>query len=195
MPPCLPALIGGTQAARYFSRPRLRNLYGRLAPEIRIAVPGAQETRVPPFVERLWMPAYAICLHASSKNTKKLVWTSVEGISGDFTLMECVNELAECELNEDAFPPAVDEARAVELARKGLLGFTLVQRGQLGKPAVDEVREIRPYYFPVWVFYRFRARKRIDLSVLDARTGKSAGAKMRVSVVNALVRARKAEQG
>ena len=187
---CLPVGITGDQAARHFCRPRFLNLYGLLSKTVRVAVPGTPSSRVPPFVERLWLPAYAICLRTTTRDTRKSVWTSVEGISGEFTMLDCVDELAPRQLNEDWFPAGLDETQAVELARLGILKYVMVQRGQLNKPTVDAVEEVRPYHFAVWVYYYRRRRKFIDLKVLDGYTGKSAGAKMRVSVINALIAAR-----
>jgi hypothetical protein len=191
----LPPRIEGEGAARYFARPRFRNGFGLLASSVRVATAGTPSTRVPPFVERIWMPAYAICLHTRSGKGDQHVWTSVEGISGTFALFECVEELASCELDEDLFPPIIDESGAGELARNGLLRYIMAQRGQIDKPLVQAVTEVRPYHFPVWVYYFHRYKKqRVDLRVLDAYSGKSAGAKMRVSVLNALIAARKGKQ-
>jgi hypothetical protein len=187
MPLCLPARIAGEQAARYFSRPGIGNLYGLLLRRVHIA----PASRILPFVERLWLPAYAVRLHTASRETQMSVWTTVEGISGEFTMLECAGDLVDQELAEDCFPSSIDEEHAVELARKGMLRYVMAQRGQLNKPTVDAVEEVRPYHFAVWVYYYRRRRKFIDLKVLDAYTGKSAGAKMRVSVVNALVAAKR----
>lgn len=188
---CLPPRITGQEAARHFARPRLKNLYGLLSRPVRIAQTGAPDTRVLPFVERFWMPAYAICLHAVSPQKEHTIWTSVDGCSGHFSLFERIEQLDTRDLQEAAFPPTLEEERAVELARKGLLQFILRQRGQFNKPVIDRVEEIRLYHFPVWTCY-YRRWKRLDIKVLDAYTGKSAGARTRVAVLNALVAARKA---
>ncbi len=188
----LPARIEGEGAAKHFARPRIRNVFGLLAPSIRVAAAGTPSTRIPPFVERIWMPAYAICLHTASGKGDQHVWTSIEGISGTFSLFDCVDELASRELGEDSFPPIIDETDAGKLARNGLLRYIMSQRGQIDKPVVQAVTEIRPYHFPVWVYYFHRyGKERVDLKVFDAYSGKSAGAKMRVSVLNALIAAKK----
>lgn len=190
-PLCLPGRIEGEQAARHFSRPRPRNLFGLLAPPVRVARGKDPGTRIPPFVERLWMPAYAIRLHTVSRKDEKSIWTSVDGWSGQFAILECADELSHRELEEECLPPKLDEAQAVEAARKGLLRYILAQRGQMNKPLIDAVEEVRLYHFPVWVYYFRRYGKSIDIKVLDGHTGKSAGAKMRVAVINALVAAKK----
>lgn len=191
MPLCLPTRIAGEQAARHFSRPGLRNLYGLLSRHVHVVVPERPAAKVLPFVERLWLPAYAVRLHATLRETEQNVWTSIEGISGEFSMFECAADLAEQELCEDHFPASIAQEQAVELARKGALRYVMAQRGQINKPTVDSVEEVRPYHFAVWVYYYRRRRKFIDLKVLDAYTGKSAGAKMRISVVNALVAAKR----
>jgi hypothetical protein len=189
---CLPARIAGNQAAGHFGRPRFTNLFGLLARPVRVATLSSPETRITPFVERLWMPAYAVCLHAVSSKGDRRVWTSVEAVCGEFTLFDCIEDLVPIDLDKDWFPPEITETQAVDHARKGLLKYVISQRGQLNKPLADAVEEIRPYHFPLWVYYFRRQGRFLDIKVLDARTGKSAGAKMRVAVLNAMVAARKA---
>ena len=188
---CLTARIKGDEVARRVCRPRLRNLFGVLAKPVRVAQHGDPSTRIPPFIERLWMPAYAVCLHTVARRKQKSIWTSVDGWTGQFSLLERVEELALHELEEESFSPNLNEPQAVELARKGLLLFILHQRGQINKPLIEGVEDVRLYYLPVWVYYYRRYGAYLDLKVIDGYTGKSAGAKMRVAVINALVAARK----
>jgi hypothetical protein len=115
-------------------------------------------------------------------------------VCGEFSLFEGIDELAPREPDGDWFPPAISETQAAELARKGLLKYVISQRGQLNKPVVDAVEETRLYHFPIWVYYFRRQGRFLDIKVLDARTGKSAGAKMRVAVLNALVAAKRSRQ-
>jgi hypothetical protein len=190
---CLPARVSGDEAARHFSRPRFGNLFGLLARPVRVATPETP-VRTPPFVEPLWMPAYGVCLHAVSSQGDRRVWTSIEAVCGEFSLFEGIDELAPREPDGDWFPPAISETQAAELARKGLLKYVISQRGQLNKPVVDAVEETRLYHFPIWVYYFRRQGRFLDIKVLDARTGKSAGAKMRVAVLNALVAAKRSRQ-
>ena len=191
---CLPGGISGDFAARYFSRPRFGNLYGLLSRTVRVATGDDPATRVPPFVERLWMPAYAIKIHAATRKGTNSVWTSVDGWSGQCAIMDCANQLVDRDVNEACLPPSLDEHQAVEAARKGLLRFILAQRGQMNKPEIGAVEEIRLYHFPLWVYYyRRRFGKKLDIKVLDGCTGKSAGAKMIIAVINALVAAKKAK--
>ena len=190
----LPARIGGDQAARHFARPRFANLYGLLVRPVHVARKSDPPSRVPPFVERLWMPAYAVRLRTTSSKGERSVWTTVEAVCGEVSLLESVGELSPLDTGEDCFPPGIGEPEAVELARKGLLRYVMTRRGQFDKPVTDEVEEIRLYHFPVWVYYYRRRRKYLDLKVLDGCTGKASGAKMRVAVINALVAAKKSRQ-
>ncbi len=167
------------------------NLFGLLAQQARVAVEGDPVPRVLPFIERLWLPSFAALVHATSPKSEQSVWTAVEGINGEFSLLECDNELAERELDGDVFPAVIDETRAAALARKGAMLYILRQRGLLNKPLVDGVGEIRPYHYPVWVCYYRRRGVSLDILVQDARTGKSGGPKMRISVLHALVARKK----
>ncbi len=189
---CLPGGISGDFAARYFSRPRLGNLYGLLRHRVRVANADDPATRIPPFVERLWMPAYAIRIHAATRKDTNSVWTSVDGWSGQCAILDCADNLVHQDLDEECLPPNLSETQAVEAARKGLLRFILAQRGQMNKPDIGEVEDIRLYHFPLWVYYCRRGfGKLLDIKVLDGCTGKSAGAKMRIAVIDALVAAKK----
>jgi len=190
---CLPARVDEDAALRFFSRPRPGNLFGLLAQPVH-AAGGDSASRVPPFIEPLWLPAHAVRVHATSPKGERSVWTAVEGINGEFSLLECDGELAERDITGDVFPPSVNETRAAELAREGMMRYILSQRGQINKPVVDGIEEVRPYHYPVWVCYYRRRRVFLDIMVLDARTGKSGGAKMRIAVLHALV-ARRKESG
>ncbi len=186
---CLPARLDAHTAGKAFMCPRWGNLFGLLAR----AVHTKREPGKPaplPFVERIWMPAYAIRFAFSSRRGPSNAWVSVDGCSGAFALFEPVEELAEREIREDLFPSLLDEAAAEQAGRQGLLKYALRIRGGPDKPVVDAMVEIRSYHFAVWVYYYRRRLKYIDLKVLDGYTGKSAGAKMRVSVINALIAAR-----
>lgn len=189
---CLPAHVGAEAAQRFFRRPRMGNIFGLYAQQARVAVEGDPASRVMPFIERLWLPAFAVRVHATSPKSEHSVWTAVEGINGEFSLLECDKELAERELDGDVFPAVLDETRVAALARKGAMHYVLIQRGLLNKPMVDGIEEIRPYHYPVWVCYYRRRGVFLDIMVQDARTGKSGGPKMRISVLHALV-ARKKE--
>jgi len=188
---CLPNSATGDRAVIAIRRPRFRNLFGLLAPRVNIAGPRQPATRILPFVERVWMPAYAVRLHAVSSKGEKHAWTSVEAITGAFSLFDCAEDLSPFEPDEDCFPPSLDEMRAAELARKGLLQYILHQRGQFNKPVIDAIEEIRAYHFAVWVYYFHRRRGRIDIKTFDGYTVKPAGAKMRIAVLDALIAVRK----
>ena len=177
---------------RFFGRTRFGNVFGLFAQKAVLAVQDDPATRTLPFIERLWLPSFAVRVHATSPKRGQSVWTAVEGINGDFSLLECDEELAERELDGDIFPAMIDETRIAALARKGAMLYILRQRGLLNKPVVDAVEEIRPYHYPVWVCYYRRRGIFLDVMAQDARTGRSGGPKMRISVLHALV-ARKKE--
>lgn len=188
---CLPTRINAQEAIEKFNQRKLKNLYGLLLKDIRIAAPGEPLSRVPPFIERLWLPAYAVCVHSYLRDKENRVWTTVDGLAGYFMFFDGVHELQSRDLTEDAYPPSVSPEQAEAAARKGLLQYILRQRGQFNKPIIDAVEEIRLFHFPVWVLYFQRVGKQLDIKVLDAYTGSPGGAKMRVAVLEALMSARK----
>lgn len=188
---CLPGRLEGREIADIISRPRLANLYGLFSRQIRIADKDNPQSRRTPFLERLWLPAYAVLVHATSRQSEKEVWTSVSGLSGHFTLLDCAEDLVMMDLDEDYFPPALDEAQVTKIAKHGLMRFVIGQRGQINKPVVDDVLQIRQYLYPCWVYYFSRLFGKYDIKVFDSSTGKGAGPRVRAEVINAMVVASK----
>ncbi|MFA6244104.1 MAG: hypothetical protein WC655_24385 [Candidatus Hydrogenedentales bacterium] len=183
----LPGRLSGADAVAKFNRPRFRNLFGLLARRIRIHEPGDSSTRVPPFIERLWMPSYALCFHTEFGEKTSLVWAAIDAWSGAFTLIDNYDEFQSVDAEGESFPPNLDEATAVEMARKCLLQAVLRQRGQFNKPIVGDLEKSLVFHMPVWVLYRRRRNGRIDIRVLEGHSGAIAGAKMRVAVLDALI--------
>ena len=188
---CLAVRISSERAAGFFERPRLLNLYGLLVKPTRVAKSGDRESRKLPFIECLWMGAYAVLVRTTVRGAESTVWTSVDGWSGDVTLFDAVVELAPCEKTGDFLAPDLDEKGAAAAARAGLQKHILRRRGQINKPIIQGVEQVILYYYPVWVYYYQRRRIYIDIKVFDAVTGKPAGAKVRVGVLNALVASRR----
>lgn len=184
----LPARIDAQTAARAFTRPRWGNLFGLLAHRSIILPEEARQPGALPRIELLWAPAYAIKLALTSRRGPSTTWVSVDACSGAFALFERADELAEAGLADaDSFPPALDEAAAIEAGRHGLLQYILRRRGQGDKPVVESVAQVILYYAPVWVLYYRRHRRYIDLALLDGYTGGPMGSRAKQAVVNALV--------
>jgi hypothetical protein len=188
---CLAVRISSERAAGFFERPRLLNLYGLLVKPTRIAKRIDPESRNLPFLECLWMAAYAVLVRTTVRRAESKIWISADGWSGDVTLFDAVVELTPCEKTVDFLPPDLDETRAAEAARAGLQKYILRRRGQINKPIIEGVDQMLLYYYPVWVYYYRRRLSHIDIKVLDAVTAKPAGAKVRVGVLNALVESRR----
>lgn len=184
---CLAVRFPSKRAAAFFEQPRLANLYGLLVKPTNIARPGDPESRKMPFIECLWMPAYAVLLRTTVRGQEKMMWTSVDAWAGDVTLFDAVVELEPCEKTDAFLPPGLDETQAAQAARSGLQKYILRRRGQMNKPVIEAVEQIELFYFPLWIYYFARRGKHIDIKLLDAVTGKSAGPKTRLGVLNALV--------
>ncbi len=188
----LPLRFAGGEAVEIFNHPRFFNCYGLLCKPIRVARPGQPETRVPPFVELLWMPAYAIRFSALLRGEPSEVWVTVDGCGGHVQVLEDTRHFALLDMEEDAFEPRIDEAGAAELGRKGLLHYTLKQR-RLHKPIIQDIEENNLFWYPIWVCYiRKRFGTKLDFRVIEAHTGRKGGARLRVAVINALIERRKA---
>lgn len=178
----LPPRINASEAIRLFGRPRFTNLYG-LWPSrpVKRTPDGA-----PASLERLWMTAYAFRLSlAGGKST----WVSVDASFGGFALFERVDILEEIMPEEEVLPVVIDSAAAEKIARQGLLRFLLRRRGP--KPLIKETEEIRPYLAPIWVYYYYRAGRKIDLAVIDGYSGSPMGGQVRAAIIAAFIQKRK----
>lgn len=182
----LPSRFNGSEAAQRFARPRLGNLFGILAKRPQVAVENDRQSRIPPFIELLWLPAYAVCLKTDTKGVAGAVWAGVDAGTGHASLLEGIGMLKEEAFEGERLPARLTETDAIPIAREGVLRYVLRQRKHIGRPVIGEALGTILYYYPVWVLY-IRRGKKLDLKVLDAYTGNSAGAKVRVAVLNALI--------
>jgi hypothetical protein len=190
--PCLPVRNGAAAAVQYFNHPRLLNLYGLFSQEISIADSDDNAPRALPYIERLWMPAYAVCFRTVLREAVTFTWMSVDAWTDQVNFIDVVDDIEQADVQEKFFPPHLGESQACEIARHRLMQFILRQRGQFNKPVIESMVEVRPHHYPVWVCYFRRWNKSLDLKVFDAYTGKPGGAKMRAGVLNALVASKKA---
>lgn len=187
----LPIVLDVERAALHFQRPRFRNLFGLIKAPLH--TPGGPDARIPPFVELLWMPAYAMCLDTVKDGVRGKVWTSVDGWSGHVAFFDGIADLRDDRTLAETFPIVVSRAQAEESARKSVLQFILRQR-QLKKPVVEGVKEVRVFHYPVWVCYYYRRAGRLDIQTLDAYTGRPGGSRMRMAVLNALIDAKRKKE-
>jgi len=144
---------------------------------------------LPDSIELIWMPAYAIRLALSQGTKHSDTWVSVDASFGGFALFEREGILEEGALEEECFTAIIGVEEAKSLARQGLLKYVMRRRGS--KPLIDGVEEVCSYYQPVWVYYYYRFRKKIDLAVLDGYSGSPMGPQIRIAIVNALIQKRK----
>lgn len=181
----LPARFSKEEAAHFFIRPRLKNLWGLLRKRpVKSALDGN-----PASLELVWMPAYAFQLSLSKGKLHSSTWVSVDASFGGFALFERGHILEERISESNCFPPVLNETEAEQRARQGLLRFVLRKRG--AKPFIDDVEACLLYYQPVWVYYYHRMGRKIDLAVLDGYAGTPMGGQMRVAIVNAFIHLRK----
>ncbi|MBI2426043.1 MAG: hypothetical protein HYV27_24680 [Candidatus Hydrogenedentes bacterium] len=190
----LPLRFSGADAVAIFNRPRIFNLYGLLRWKIQIIEPTHTGKRTPPCAELLWMPAYAIRFASELRGKPSFVWASVDGCGGHVQILEDTRYIIPLDVEEETIEPVIGEDEAAALGRKGLLHYTLRER-RLFKPIVKEVEEFRLFWYPVWVCYvpkRFKTR--LDVLVLEAHSGRRAGSRLRIAVVNALIAQSKARK-
>lgn len=171
-------------AARIFWRPRFRNAYGLL----RRRPVKTNSHGLPASLELVWMPVYAFRVNLTRAGRRTAIWVSVDGSYGGFALFERLNELEEQEPEGERFEPTITHEAAERLARDGMVRFILRRRGT--KPDIESIDDSRLYFTPVWVYYFYRLGRKLDLAVLDAYTGDTMGAQMRIAILEAFIRQR-----
>ncbi len=181
----LPARINAAEAVRLFGRPRIGNLFGLWHARPLKCTPDG----LPVSIELLWMPAYAFRLGLFRGQMRTSTWVSVDASFGGFALFERVGILKEGLPDESRWPPVLEQAKAEQLARQGLLRHVMRRRGV--KPYIDATEEVLSYHAPVWAYYYYRYGKKIDLAVLDGYTGSPMGGQMRAAIINAFIQKRR----
>jgi hypothetical protein len=175
-------------ALRFFERRRLGNLWGLLRRRSR-SVQDVTRRGCLPFLELAWLPYFMVPIRVVSKGGPGEITVSVEAYSGAFAVFEMHDNLVEGRFDGDVFPPKLEESEAVQLARTGLLKAIMRRRGQRHKPVIDEVLDVRVFYYPYWVYYFERRRNRIDFKIMDALTGEKGGARTKTGLLGAFVEA------
>jgi len=186
----LPARYGWSDACAHFTRPRWWRLFGLLG---RPAAPEAGKG-VLPRLERIWMPWHAVQFSTENRQTTGSVCVALDAWSGIVVIFDRKAALEERLIEEVLFPSPLEEQKAVQLARQGLLQAIMRRRGQLNKPVIQECQWISLFYCPLWADYHRRRFRGIDLRLMDAYTGEDAGSRIRAGVLNALVAERKARK-
>lgn len=146
------------------------------------------EKKTTPYLEQLWMPWYVAEFITENRQGLGEVAVALDAWSGMIVLFDRKEALREGAPTEgDYLPSPFDEEKAMALARNGLFQVIMRRRGQLNKPLIKTCKKITLFYMPYWVCYYKRFFNYLDIQVMDAYTGKSAGARIRHGLLNALV--------
>jgi len=85
----------------------------------------------------------------------------------------------------ECIPFILDASEAERRARDSLVTFILRRRSQSGKPVPGETLSIEALRWPYWVVYHRRRSEQLDMALLDAATGRPAGVKIKLAVLDA----------
>jgi len=147
----------------------------------------ARTARPLPYLETVWLPHYHVRIETVLKGACSDVDTLVGGHEGGFAVMDLADVPDLVDVDELAFRPAIDEAKAIEIARTGLMTALMRSPGWRARPTVGPVRHIELLQYPFWVYYYQRRRSRLDIKVLDAVTGQMPGPKLKCAILTAFV--------
>lgn len=109
---------------------------------------------------------------------------SVDALSGSFALVELSDAFQDGEPEGERLDPVLDGPAAEKLARSSLVTYILRRRSQSGKPIPGDTQSVEPLRWPYWVVYHRRG-KLLDIKLLDAATGRTAGGKLKLAVLDA----------
>lgn len=189
----LPVRYNRADAEAFYTRAkwyRLFGLLGRPEPPVRDPLRGRPNL---PFLERIWMPWYAVEFQTEVRKNPGLVSMAIDAWSEMPVLFERSESLLEGTLDGAWFPPPFGPETAQDLARKGLFQVILRRRGQMNKPVIKECLSVQLFYMPLWVYYYRRIFRYIDVKLMDAYTGEASGSRIRNGVLNAMMTQRKAK--
>ncbi len=147
-----------------------------------------------PRIELIYLPYYLVIIETTFRAVARDVNTLVEAYSGSFAILGEQDVTRESGSEHPCFPPAIELEDATEIARNGLALALLRSRGGQRKPQVGEVRKTDLLGYPFWVYYYERRRKRLDIKVLDAVTGRLPGPKVKSSLLAAFIAKRQRDQ-
>jgi len=183
----LPARYGRADAETYFTRAGWIRLFGLLGHPARPVPHKTSGGRNLPFLERIWMPWYAVEFSTEVKMRFNTVSVALDAWSGMIVLFERGRELREGAPEGAVFAPPFGAEQAMTQARQGLFQVILRRRGQLNKPQIRACESVRLFYMPYWVYYHRRIFRYIDCRLMDAYSGEAAGSRTRHGLLNALV--------
>lgn len=139
----------------------------------------------PDTLELVWLPVHLVGIALLRGGNAFTVTCWVDGLRGSFALVDMDESAREGEPEGDVFGPRVDADEAERIARASLITVILRRRSKSGKPTPGDTVSRELLRWPFWVYYHRRARGRIDIDVLDAVTGRPAGQKIKLGILDA----------
>lgn len=149
------------------------------------ALPWPRPNRGPDKLERVWLPVHLVTIELLRGDRSYSATCWVDALRGSFALVDLDDPPVEYEPEGDAFPPRIDAVEAERIARESLITVILRRRSKSGKPTPGDTQSRELLRWPFWVYYHQRRRGFIDIDVLDAVTGRPAGQKIKLGILDA----------
>ena len=169
------------------------SLVGASAPPGPPAAPRRNRGSVP-FLELIWLPCYVVVFEAVVKGQVRGASVLVGGHEPMSSVMDLAAASWETRDVSESFPASVSEEDAARIARRAVFELRLRSRGWGREPNISERSGIELIQYPYWVYYFARHRAILDVKILDAMTGRPAGAKAKLALLGALAAAHKPDR-
>lgn len=195
---CLPVRFDEAAARHQLARRRLvrlRRLFARGSSKTETLRKSAPNALLDEFVEITYLPHYLVNFSLLTSAAPRRAAVLVGAHEPTTSLWDVTQtEWSDTEGSSE-FPPAVDPQRACELA--GRLASSTLRRLTPGarNPLSLIFESIELIGYPYWAYYFHRRVGLFDVRLLDAVSGRPAGARLKVALLTALAARRDALAG
>ncbi len=172
---------------------RLRSLISRAATTV--IAPNAQSVKTAHRFELVYLPQYLVTFELKDATTTRLAAVLVGAHEPTATLWDVTHTDWVETTEELEFPPSVDPQLAKQLARRQVnASLRRLMPGAREWPTLD-CATIELVGYPYWTYYFHRRARLFDVRLLDAVSGRPAGARLKVALLTALAARRDALGG
>lgn len=145
--------------------------------------------------ELVYLPQYLVTFELKDASTTRPAAVLVGAHEPTATLWDVTHTDWVETTEELEFPPSVDPQHAKQLARRQVnASLRRLMPGAREWPSLD-CATIELVGYPYWTFYFHRRARLFDVRLLDAVTGRPAGARLKVALLTALAARRDALGG
>ena len=174
--------VDETTACQKFTTPRWPRLQRLL---------GIPSRSTAAHLELVHLPHYLVKLSFQQGSAQHSATLLVGGLEPTVALIDPVSLTWSEQLPAETFPPRLDAAQATELAHRETLRLLLTKPALRSAPISHAAPTAELVQYPFWAYYFRRRGGMLDVRLLDAVTGSTAGPKAKIALLAALAAARR----